>query len=93
MDQEPRAYIPDTNQLVVWRFNTWNFYEISNLSLRETSSGKGKYTIMNEAFGLVSSNETDPKMVRVIGAAGDYLFMDREGNLTVVSQSLAKYYV
>jgi hypothetical protein len=81
-----------TTQLVIWKFNTWNFYDYNILDLKQSSHG-GRYAIMDVAFGVVSDTETNPNNIRVIGAIGDYLFIDKEKNLTVVSKSLGQYYV
>lgn len=80
------------SQLVIWKFNAWNFYDYNLLDLKQSTHG-GKYTIMDVVFGVVSEIETNPSNIRVMGAIGDYLFVDKERNLTVVSKSLGKYYV
>lgn len=90
--QEINATIPKPKQLVIWKYNSWSFFDYNLLDLKQSAHG-GKYAIMDVAFGVVDEFETEPSNIRVMGSIGDYLFVDREKYLTVVSKSLGKYYV
>jgi hypothetical protein len=79
-------------QLVMFRFNTWSFYSTTLISFSPTKAG-GEYAIIPFVFGVVDKFETDPSKIMMMGNTGDYLFKDKMGNLTVVPNSMGKYYV
>ena len=64
---------------------SWFFANVLSRSLVQ-DTGLEKYYKINSKFGVVSNDEPDPKNTMFRGAAGDYLRVDYNNLLAVVSK-------
>jgi hypothetical protein len=89
----PKAQVKIPKQLVVFKFNSWIFYNLGLIDFLPTKSS-GRYAILPfSAFGVVDQFETDPANIMMMGKTGDYLFLDPQGTLTIVDKAIGPYYV
>jgi hypothetical protein len=95
IDVGPKGQSKTAKQLVVFKFNNWNFYDISLLEFTPSSRGnRSKYCIMPfSSFGVVDQFETNPANIMMMGKTGDYLFVDTQGTLIIIDKSIGQYYV
>ena len=91
MQLPPKPHPYKISQLVIFTANRWNFYDLSLLEFKDGRSAK--YARPDFQFGTVKNNESNPSKVCQTGIAGDYLFQDSAGNLTIIPRDQSKFYV
>ncbi len=67
----------------VWRFGTLNKAPVAKKTENQT------FYVINESFGLCNYDQRDPEKMLFRGEPGDYVALDKKGNLTLVK--LADY--
>jgi hypothetical protein len=75
---------PVLRKISIRRQGTWLFASVpADKFVRETRSAR--FYLINEPFGLVRFDRTNPKKTSFRGLPGDYISRDSQGNLTLVT--------
>jgi hypothetical protein len=72
------------NKLSVYTFGVWKFAIPSN-PIKQTL--EANYYKINFKFGVLNSNQIDPRNTKARGEAGDYLVQDINNNYSVMTQA------
>lgn len=74
-------------KLSVFYEGKWVFAKISSNSLRKETDNS-KFYVIDKPFGILESTESDPKKTLKRGQPGDYLVIDSNNILSVMSKSM-----
>lgn len=69
----------------------WTFIDYSALVFEDLGNGTRR-SKLNAISATVKAGNIDPTFFFQIGEAGSYLYVDNSGNLTILSEALAKIF-
>jgi hypothetical protein len=88
-DLKLRDIFPKTveklTKLSIYVNGVWEFTELP--SVASQSNGSQSFYQINQIFGLVSENNTNPSKISSRGARGDYVALSRTGLMQVINRN------
>jgi hypothetical protein len=81
--------VTSTNRLSIQRAGIWGFENYTNYQLSNIIDGVYFYKIPFN-FGVCQSNQFDPSIMVKRGVPGDYLVVDQNNNLSILTEEQFK---